>query len=72
MCDINTINVKFYLLKILHALKKNCKYYKIIKKIEDGHFIKFNYFLYSVPNNFLKKYLRWTLADAGPMLDPPI
>ena len=22
MCDINTINVTFYLLKVLHALKK--------------------------------------------------
>ena len=24
MCDTNTINVTFYLLKVLHALKKDC------------------------------------------------
>ena len=54
MCDINTINMTFFLLKVQHIQKK-CKYYKIIQKIEDGHFIISNYFLYYIPTNFLKK-----------------
>ena len=34
MCDTNTINMTFYLLKVLDAHKKKCKYYRIIQKIE--------------------------------------
>ena len=63
MCDANTFNVTFYLLNVLHTSKKKkkkkkCDYYRIIQKIKSGHFIKSNYFLYFIPNNFLKKYLR--------------
>ena len=55
MCDTNTINVTFYLLKVLHAHTKKYEYCRIIQKIEGGHFIKSNYFLYFIPNNFFKK-----------------
>ena len=71
MCDTNTINVTFYLLKVLHALKKKCGYCWTIQKIEGRHFIKSNYFLYFIPNNFLKKYLRvgtcppWSYAESS-------
>ena len=58
MYDTNIINVIFYLLKILHAQKKSMSIVELSKKIEGGHFIKSNYFLYFIPNNFLKKYLR--------------
>ena len=44
MCDINTIDVTFYLLKVLHIQKKKCGDCRIIQKIEGGHFIKSNYF----------------------------
>ena len=57
MCDTNTINMRFFLLKVQHT-KKKCGYYKIIQKIEGRHFIISNYFLYYIPTNFLKKYLR--------------
>jgi hypothetical protein len=54
MYGTNTINVTFYLLKVLHAPKK-CRYCRIIQKIEGKYFIKSNYFLYFIPNNFFKK-----------------
>ena len=38
--------------------QKECRYCKIIQKIEGGYFIKSNYLLYFIPNMFLKKYLR--------------
>ena len=64
MYDTNTINVTFYLLKVLHTLKK-CGNCWIIHKIEGEHFIKVNYFLYFIPNNFFKKI-------SGSMLDSPM
>jgi hypothetical protein len=68
ICDINIINVTFYLLKVLYAQKKKkkCGYCRIIQKIEGGHFIKLNYFLYFIPNNFLKKYLRVSTCPTWP------
>ena len=32
MCDTNTINVTFYLLKVLHAQKKNVGIVELFKK----------------------------------------
>ena len=58
MCDTNTFNVTFYLLKVLHAQKKSVSIIELSQKIKGGHLIKSNYFLYFIPNNFLKKYLR--------------
>jgi hypothetical protein len=57
MCDTNTINITFYLLKVLmhKKKKKKCEYYRIIQKIEGENFIKSNYYLYFIPNNFFKK-----------------
>ena len=52
MCDTNTFNVTFYLLKILHAQQESVDIVELSKKIEGGHFIKSNYFLYFIPNNF--------------------
>ena len=54
MCDTNTINMTIFLLKVQHTQKK-CGYCKIIQKIEGGHFIISNYFLYYIPTIFLKK-----------------
>ena len=34
---------------------RSYEYCRIIQKIEGGHFIKSNYFLYFIPNNFFKK-----------------
>jgi hypothetical protein len=70
MCDTNTINVTFYLLKILHAQKKKCGYCRIIQKIEGGHFIKSNYFLYFIPNNFFNKIFEG--GHPGPRVDLPM
>jgi hypothetical protein len=40
MCDINIINVTFYLLKVLYAQKKKgVNIVKLSKKINGGHFI---------------------------------
>ena len=64
MCDINIINMTFYLL--LHAKKKKSVYYKIIQKIEGEHFIKSNYFKYFIPNNLKKKYLRVGMCPSWP------
>ena len=58
MCDTNTINMTFFLLKVQHTQNKKCGYCKIIQKIEGEHFIISNYFLYYIPTNFLKNYLR--------------
>ena len=58
----------FYLLKVQHKKKKS-GYNRIIQKIEDGHFIIFNYFLYFIPTNFLKKYLK---VGTGLRVDPPM
>ena len=33
MCDINTINMTFYLLKVLHALKKSVGITELSKKL---------------------------------------
>ena len=33
MCDTNTINVTFYLLKVLHALKKSVGTVELSKKL---------------------------------------
>ena len=77
MCDTNTINVTFYLLKVLHAQKKKKKYgyCRIIQKIEGEHFIKSNYFLYFIPNNFFWKYLRvgiWPYVGSAHVSIPSI
>ena len=72
ICDTNTINMTFYLLKVQHThtpKKKKCLYCRIIQKIESGHFIISNYFLYFIPTNFLKKYLR---VGTGLRVDPPM
>ena len=65
MCDTNTINVTFYLLKVLHLLKKSVSIVELVKKIEGGYFIKSNYSLYFISNNFKKKYLRVGRPYAG-------
>jgi hypothetical protein len=69
MCDTNTINMTFYLLKVLHApnkkkKKKKSEYCRIIQKIEDEHFIKSNYFLYFIFNN-LNIYIYIYIFEGG-------
>jgi hypothetical protein len=36
MCDTNIINVTFYLLKVLHALKKSMSTVELFKKLRVG------------------------------------
>ena len=64
MCDTNTINVTFYLLKVLHEQKKKYEYCRIIQKIEGGHFIESIYI-------YIYIYI-FVCAHPDPNVDPPI